>query len=130
MKNLVLIYNFQTSQNQNENFTPAKYGVVYFFSDEGFLPRELLTEMAKSIPEANLSELSFLSLDDLKSFALRVTEETEANQVRLLSVQDFNIGVDGSKGIKSFQNIFQKFGDVIQNPNAKAKKGILGKIFG
>lgn len=130
MKNLILIYNFLASQNQNEEFTPAKYGVVYFFSDEGFLPRDLQIEMAKSVPEANYNELSFLSLDDLKKFALRTAEEVESDQVRLLSVQDFNIGVDGSKGIKSFQNIFQKFGDVIQNPNAKKKKGIFGKFFG
>lgn len=130
MKNLTLIYNFLASQNQNEDFIPAKYGVVYFFSDEGFLPRDLLVEMAKSIADANYNELSFLSLDDLKGFAMRVTEEVEAGQVRLLSVQDFNIGVDGSKGIKSFQNIFQKFGDVILNPNVKKKTGIFGKFFG
>lgn len=129
MSNLTLIYNFKTSPG-HEEFSPASYCVVYFFSEEGFLPREMLSEMAKSIPEANYNELTFLNLDDLKNFALRVTEETEADQVRLLSVQDFNIGVDGSKGIKSFQNIFQKFGDVLANPLAKKKKGIFGKIFG
>lgn len=125
---LNLIYHFQTSQNQDGDFKPASYGVVYFFSAEGFLERSLLKEMSKSVPEADHENLTFLNLDDLKSFALRVCQETSEKEVRLMSVQDYNIGLDGAKDLKSFQTVFSKYGEVVVNESAK-KKGLFGKLF-
>src|SRR5690349_9716518 len=92
---LNLIYHFQPSQSQEGDFRTANYQVVYFFSEGGFLDNELLSEMAKVIPEGDHQNLKFLSLDDLKSFALRTAQEVQENEVRLLSVQDYNIGLDG-----------------------------------
>lgn len=125
---LNLIYHFQTSQNQDGDFKPASYGVVYFFSADGFLERSLLKEMSKSVPEADHENLTFLNLDDLKSFALRVCQETSEKEVRLMSVQDYNIGLDGAKDLKSFQTVFSKYGEVVVNESAK-KKGLFGKLF-
>jgi hypothetical protein len=125
---LQLIYHFQTSQNQDLEFRPASYGVVYFFSESGFLEKNLLIEMSKTVPEADHERLTFLSLDDLKTFALRVGQELSQNEVRLISVQDYNIGIDGAKDLKSFQSVFEKFGEVVQHENAK-KKNLLSKLF-
>lgn len=125
---LQLIYHFQTSQNQDDNFMPASYGVLYFFSPEGFLEEELMKEMAKSVPEADFEHLTFLNLDDLKSFALRVCQELSIREVRLISVQDYNIGLDGARDLSSFQSIFGKFGEVVVNESVK-KKGFLSKLF-
>jgi hypothetical protein len=125
---LQLIYHFQTSQNQDLEFRPASYGVVYFFSDSGFLDKNLLIEMSKTVPEADHERLTFLSLDDLKAFALRVGQELSQNEVRLISVQDYNIGIDGAKDLKSFQTVFEKYGEVVMHENAK-KKSILSKLF-
>ncbi len=125
---LNLIYHFQTSQNQDGDFRPASYGVVYFFSAEGFLEKNLLKEMSKTVPEADHENLTFLNLDDLKSFALRVCQETSEKEVRLMSVQDYNIGLDGAKDLKSFQTVFSKYGEVVVNESAK-KKGLFGKLF-
>jgi hypothetical protein len=125
---LQLIYHFQTSQNQDLEFRPASYGVVYFFSDSGFLDKNLLIEMSKTVPEADHERLTFLSLDDLKAFALRVGQELSQNEVRLISVQDYNIGIDGAKDLKSFQSVFERYGEVVQHENAK-KKSILSKLF-
>ncbi len=125
---LLLIYHFQTSQFQAEDFRPASYGVLYFFSEEGFLEHELLKEMAKSVPEADFDRLTFPNLDNLKSFALRVCQELSVREVRLISVQDYNIGLDGARDLKSFQSIFMKFGDLIVNESVK-KKGFLSKLF-
>lgn len=125
---LNLIYHFQTSQNQDGDFKPASYGVVYFFSAEGFLEKNLLKEMSKTVPEADHENLTFLNLDDLKSFALRVCQETSEKEVRLMSVQDYNIGLDGAKDLKSFQTVFAKYGEVVVNESAK-KKGLFGKLF-
>jgi len=126
---LNLIYHFQTSQNQDGDFRPASYRVVYFFSEEGFLEKELLQEMAKSVPGSDFFELTFLNLDDLKAFALRVCLELSMPEVRLLSVQDYNIGLDGAKDLASFKGIFQKYGEKIINEAAQKKKGLFGKLF-
>jgi hypothetical protein len=125
---LQLIYHFQASQNQDDHFTPASYGVLYFFSQEGFVEVELLQEMAKSVPEADFERLTFLNLDDLKAFALRVCQELSQREVRLISVQDYNIGLDGARDLKSFQSIFGKYGELVVNESVK-KKGFLSKLF-
>lgn len=125
---LNLIYHFHTSQNQDGDFRPASYGVVYFFSEQGFLEKDLLKEMSKTVPEADHENLTFLNLDDLKTFALRVCQEASEKEVRLMSVQDYNIGLDGAKDLKSFQTVFSKYGEVVVNESAK-KKGLFGKLF-
>lgn len=125
---LNLIYHFQTSQNQDVDFRPASYGVVYFFSQDGFLDPKLLAEMSKTVPDADHSHLHFLNLDDLKAFALRVCQELSIREVRLISVQDYNIGLDGSRDHRSFNSIFDKYGEIIINESAK-KKGLLSKLF-
>lgn len=125
---LHLIYHFQTSQHQGEEFMPASYCVTYFFSPEGFLDPEMLREMSKTVPEADHARLTFLNLDDLKSFALRVCLEMQAKEVRLMSVQDYNIGLDGAKDLSAYQHIFSKYGEVIVSETQK-KKGLFGKLF-
>lgn len=126
---LNLVYHFQTSQNQDGEFKPASYGVVYFFSEEGFLEKSLLKEMSKTIPEADHEDLTFLNLDDLKSFALRVSQELSVRDVRLISVQDYNIGLDGAKDLSTFRLLFEKYGELVINEDISKKKSFFGKLF-
>ena len=126
---LHLIYYFQSSQNQNESWTPARYKVVHFFGEEGFVPEEKLRDLAKADPNADFNALTFLSLDDLKSFATRVSDDQNAESVRLLSVQDYNIGLDGARDMKELQEIFVKFGETVEGTAPVKKKGLLGKLF-
>lgn len=126
---LNLIYHFQTSQHQDEEFKPASYHVVYFFNEQGFLDQKQLQELSKTVPDADHAALTFLNLDDLKHFALRVCQELNAPDVQLISVQDYNIGLDGAKDLASFQGIFQKYGEKIQNDEVSRKKGFLSKFF-
>lgn len=125
---LNLIYHFQTSQNQDGDFRPASYHVVYFFSEHGFLETEMMKELSKSVPDGDHENLTFLNLDDLKAFGLRVCQEMGEREVRLLSVQDYNIGLDGAKDLTQFQTIFTKYGESVINESAK-KKGLFGKLF-
>jgi hypothetical protein len=125
---LKLIYHFQASQNQDQEFTPATYGVIYFFSDEGFIDDGLLRELSKAVPDADHGRLTFLNLDDLKAFALRVGEDLGVREVRLISVQDYNIGLDGAKDLVTFRGVFERYGEIVVNETVK-KKGLLGKLF-
>ena len=130
MKGLTLIYHFQSSQNQDEEFKPASYKMVYFFNDEGFVDNKILLELLKAFPDSNYQDRTFLNLDDLKAFAHRVAEELEAPQVRLISVQDYNIGIDGAKDLTSYRELFNKYGEALINEQASKKKGLFGKFFG
>lgn len=126
---LNLIYHFQSSQNLDGDFRPASYKVIYFFSEQGFLDTKFMREMSKSVPDADHENVTFLNLDDLKAFALRVCQELQNSEVRLISVQDYNIGIDGAKDLKSFQSIFGNYGELVVNEEAPKKKGLLGKLF-
>lgn len=126
---LSIIYHFQSSQNQDELFIPASYRVIYFFSAEGFLTQSMLQELARSVPEADPKRLTFLSLDELKDFALRVSQELGVREVRLISVLDYNIGLDGAKDQESFKNVFNTFGELLINETAVKKKNFFGKLF-
>jgi hypothetical protein len=129
MNDLTLIYHFQSSQNQDEEFKPASYKMVYFFNSEGFVDSKLILELLKAFPDSNFQDKTFLNLDDLKAFAHRVAEEVQAAQVRLISVQDYNIGIDGAKDIKSYRELFNKYGETLVNEQAVKKKGLFGKFF-
>jgi len=129
MSGLTLIYHFQSSQNQDEEFRPASYKMVYFFSDKGFIDPQIILELLKAFPDSNFQDKTFLNLEDLKAFALRVTEEMGESQVRLLSVQDYNIGIDGAKDLKSYKELFNKYGEALINQQAVKKKGLFGKFF-
>ncbi len=126
---LTLIYHFRPSESLEAGFVPAAYKVVYLFSEQGFLEASLLREMSKTIPDANHELVSFLNLDDLKAFALRVCQEVGSPEVRLVSVQDYNVGIDGARDLRGFQGIFGRYGDVVVNDELARKKGFLGKLF-
>jgi hypothetical protein len=129
MNGLTLIYHFQSSQNQDEEFRPASYKMVYFFNEEGFVENKVILELLKAFPDSNFQDKTFLNLDDLKAFAHRVAQELGSRQVRLISVQDYNIGIDGARDIKSFRELFGKYGEAIVNEQAVKKKGLFGKLF-
>lgn len=129
MNGLTLIYHFQSSQNQDQEFRPASYRVIYFFNDEGFVEQATLVELLKAFPEAGADGMTFLNLDDLKAFALRVGQELQSPQVKLISVQDYNIGLDGAKDLTSYRELFSKYGEALMSETVVKKKGLLGKIF-
>ena len=53
-----------------------------------------------------------------------LAEDLEVEEARLISIQDYNIGVDGARNANEFKGIFSHFGEVIKNPKMK-KKGLL-----
>ena len=126
--NLNLIYQFHSSPNEEGEFNPARYRVVYCFSPSGFVESSVLKKLGHEFIETD--DLTFLNLDELKEFALLVAEELDEREVRLISVQDFNIGIDGAKDISSFRQIFLGFGEVIRaEGTGKRKKNFLSRFF-
>lgn len=126
---LYLIYHFQSSHNEENEFRPAKYRVLYFFNDDEFLSGAGLRERYKDFHPDGGDDLSFHSLDLLKDFASSFASEYEAEEVRLISAQDYNVGQDSVKDRKGLQQVFAKYGEAVTNPSFKKKGGIFGKLF-
>lgn len=124
----VVVYHFQSSQDEMGEFSPAQYQVVYCFSGMGFVPGNMLKEALVSMPEAS-GDLTFQSLDDLKAFSLRLAEILDEDEVRLISVQDFNIGIDGARDLPSFRQIFLGFGESLRREGTSRKKNFLSRFF-
>lgn len=128
MSPLNIIYHFQVSQSFQEEFRPASYKIIHLFSVDSFLEESYLNEKYEQFPDMNHEGKSFLNLDDLKNFSLMLAEDLEVEEARLISIQDYNIGVDGARNANEFKGIFSHFGEVIKNPKMK-KKGLLGRLF-
>jgi hypothetical protein len=129
MKELVLIYHFETSQNKNDEFKPASYKILYIFNADGMIDDKRIAEFINANAESFSLDQSFSNLDDLKSFSLHLSQYFERNEVRLISVQDYNIGIDGAKDRHSFVQIFSNFGEVFVDESKPKKKGFFGNFF-
>ena len=129
MKGLNLIYHFQSFQGPDEEFKPASYRILYFFDEEGFVDPKVILDLLKAFPDSDFKEKTFLNLDDLKAFVMRTAEYLEVSQVRLISVQDYNIGIDGARDLKSYRELFNKYGEALINQQSSKKKGLFGKFF-
>jgi hypothetical protein len=129
MSPLTIIYHFHSSSSQDEEFKSASYQMVYVFNEEAMTEASVLLELLKAYPDSNFQDKTFLNLDDLKAFAKRLAEELDAPQVRIISAQDYNIGIDGAKDLKSFKDIFSKYGELLINESRMKKKNFFGKLF-
>lgn len=129
MNELNVIYHFQASQNFEGEFKPASYKMVYLFHEDGLVDSSLILETLKAFPDSNYQDKTFLNLDDLKAFSMRLGEALEVSKVRLISVQDYNIGIDGAKDLKSFRELFSKYGEAFVNEAVAKKKNFFGKLF-
>lgn len=129
MKGLNLIYHFQSFRGPDEDFKPASYRILYFFNEEGFVDPKVILDLLKAFPDSDFQAKTFMNLDDLKAFALRVAESLEVDQVRLISVQDYNIGIDSARDLKSYRELFNKYGEPLIHQQSVKKKGLFGKLF-
>jgi hypothetical protein len=129
MSPLTIIYHFHSTSHQDEEFKAASYQMVYVFNEEGMVEPSVLLELLKPYPDSNFQDKTFPNLDDLKAFSRRLAEELDAPQVRIISVQDYNIGIDGAKDLKSLKDIFAKYGELLMNESRMKKKNFFGKLF-
>lgn len=127
--NLTVVYHFQSSQDEMGEFSPAQYQVVYCFSGVGFVPGQPLKEAMQSLPESTSADLTFQTLDELKNFSLRLADILDEDEVRLVSVQDLNVGIDGARDLSSFRQIFLGFGESLRREGIRPKKNFLSRFF-
>jgi predicted amidohydrolase len=125
--NLNLLYNF-VSTNGGES--QSYYKVLYFFSEAGYLAERTLGNIYDRYPQVGPADwICFDNLDDLGRFALDVCQEVAAPEVFILSAQDYNIGVDTCPDVRTFREMFRRYGTCIDNPEKSKKKNVFGKLF-
>lgn len=127
---LNLLYNFVERKDANGNAV-SFYKILHLFSDIGPVADNTLRTIYHNFETRDYFEgLSFNNLDDLGAFAIEVCKDLSAPEIFILSAQDYNIGLDSSSDVRSFREIFRRYGTAIENPESGQKKrNIFGKIF-
>jgi hypothetical protein len=127
-----LIYHFGHEQNSEFPDLAGRYRVLYFFSEAGPVPHEAQEEVSVRLfnrPAGN--PVIFTSLDDLKEFAMAVCQHVKAPEVFVLSVQDYNVGVEAARDVRAFREIYRRYGLNLSNPDIISRgPGLFGKFFG
>lgn len=127
---LNLLYNFVEKKETHAN-SVSFYKILHFFSEVGPISERTLDKVYENYPTENeFDGISFRSLDELGQFAVDVCIELSAPEIFILSVQDYNIGLDSCNDIRSFKEIFRRYGSCIANPHSSLKKkNLFSKIF-
>jgi hypothetical protein len=104
--------------------------VLYLFNETGFLDfSETLNVYKKYF--RNKDDLVFRNLDELGDFVKKLIEEFGAPKAYILSVEDYNAGLERVREKLEYRELFMKVGTELENPDYKnhIASGIFGKIF-
>lgn len=124
---LNLIYRYENIET--DNGVNSVYRIIYFFSEAGFIDNEVIKSVYETL-NLPFSEVLFENLDQLGEFALKVCVELQSPEVFVLSAQDYNTGMDSVRDIRSFREVFRRFGNCLTNPEQPfEKQSIFGSIF-
>lgn len=126
---LYFIYHFKASQNINGEFLSARYRLLFAFNKLELIDRARLSKIAEGNTDWDSDYLTFLNLEDLTSFVVKVGLEFDFSEAYLVSSQDYNIGLEELRNKDDFWNVFESYGEKVVIAGKNNKKGFLGKIF-
>lgn len=127
---LNLLYNFIEKKNSEGN-TVSFYKILHLYSDVGPVSQTTLKQIFIKFPQEDYFDgLGFKTLDELGGFAVEVCKDLSAPEIFILSAQDYNIGLDSCSDIRSFKELFRRYGTSIENPDSTHRsKNIFDKFF-
>jgi hypothetical protein len=128
---LNLIYKFGHDVSSEFPDLAGRYSVIYFFSEAGPVAQDIQEEVSQKIFGKTIGQSAmFSSLDDLKKFAMSVTQALKAPEVFILSVQDYNVGVEATRDVRAFRELYRRYGVNLTNPDVINRgPGLFGKFF-
>ena len=123
---LHLIYVYTTNKYSTE--VESSYRILQFFSNLGEISEEVCEKVYQRLPSKKEDHfgqnVSFESLDALKEFGLEVCRHLGAERIHLLSIYDYNLGIETVENTEEFIKIFSKFGQSLPNPDHASKNSL------
>jgi hypothetical protein len=127
---LNLVYQYVTYSENDE--LKGKYRVLYFFSEVGKVQEKILNNKYADLqadlgadPSVKMNQFEFNNLEELGVFALNICIEVRSPEVFILSVQDYNNGIETISEVRGFKDLFRRYGNCITNPELPIEKNNL-----
>lgn len=118
-----------------ENEASAYY-LLHVFEENSLLNRDELVKIYNDTAPLKLpAEIPagyigpFESLEGLNQYAFALCDRQSANQIALVSLDDFNETIKTVNTPSDFKQTLLEHSNVIANPDKDKKKGIFGKLF-
>jgi len=114
----------------------SAYYLLYVFEENSLLPRNELVKiyndtaplkMPSELPESYIGP--FENLKDLNQYAFALCDTQNANQVALVSLQNFNETIKTANTPSDFKQILLEHSNLLANPDKDKKKSLFGKLF-
>jgi hypothetical protein len=130
-KSLYLLYHFSEAPSQDSEFASARYRVVYLFNEQGLLKSEQFKKVCDEFGiDKDKPNIDFPTKEELTNFAERLSEQQGSHSIFLLSVNDYNIGIESCHDILAFKEIFSRYGTELDNSSSdKTDRGLFSKFF-
>lgn len=129
---LKLIFKMVEGTDPDSTELTGRYEVLYFFGEGGPISLEMMDEVSRALFQRPVTPpVTFKSLDELKEFALATCQRVRGAEVFVLSIHDYNIGVEAARDVRAFRELFRRYGINMPNPDVinKASKGLMGRFF-
>jgi hypothetical protein len=112
-------------------FEDNSYEIIQLFSENGPIPSKIITSVYSEFKRPGSPDgLLLSSIDEIGRFVVDLLSETDSPEGYILSIEDYNIGVDSCLDTEQFREIFRRFGTNIQNPDSgNKKKNLFTKFF-
>jgi hypothetical protein len=114
----------------------SAYYLLHIFEENSLLPRNDLVKiyndtaplkMPSELPEGYIGP--FENLKDINQYAFALCDIQGANQVALVSLQDFNETIKAVNTPSDFKQILLEHSNIVANPDKDKKKSLFGKLF-
>jgi|LULF01.1.fsa_nt_gb hypothetical protein len=124
-ESIYLLFRFEENSQSQEPQQHNRYRVIYFFDEYGLISSDMLSSFHLNHIENNIF---FRTKEDMLRFALSFIEEHRYQNCFLLSVNDYNIGVESCHQLSDYLKVFSEYGHKLENTE-QSKSSIFGKLF-
>ncbi len=112
-------------------FENNTYEIIQLFNEVGPVAKKIVDVVYGEFKKPGSEDgLYFSSIDEIGRFVVDVLAETDAPEGYILSIEDYNIGVDSCLDTEQFREIFRRYGTNVQNSEiGNKKKNMFTKFF-
>lgn len=117
-----------------QSLLQGQYYIIHFVYQHGSIESELIWNAYEDAFGRNQTNFPqyygpFDSLESLTKFCFKVCDETDQDQVNIVSLEEFNQLIESTPSVSAIRERLPAIGNVITNPDASSKKGLFGKLF-